>query len=77
MRSDVTAEDVLVLLAGLSASPTAVDRRGRSWERHLALLVDGLRAEGARPLPRPPLSRRRLERLTAELRGALASCRRG
>ncbi|MEA2305586.1 MAG: hypothetical protein QOH43_2866 [Solirubrobacteraceae bacterium] len=77
LRPDVVAEDILVLLAGLAGSPTALDRRGRSWERHLAVLVDGLRAEGAHPLPRPPLTRRRLERLTAELRGALASCRRG
>jgi AcrR family transcriptional regulator len=77
MRGDVVAEDVIVLLSGLAASPSALDRRGRSWERQLALAVDGLRAQGAHPLPRPPLSRRRLERLTAELRGALASCRRG
>ena len=54
MRDDVVAEDVLVLLSGLAASPSALDRRGRSWERHLALAVDGLRAQGADPLPAPP-----------------------
>ena len=25
------------------------------WRRHLALLLDGFRAEGAHPLPEPPL----------------------
>jgi hypothetical protein len=27
-----------------------------AWRRHLALLLDGLRADAAHPLPSPPLS---------------------
>jgi hypothetical protein len=29
-----------------------------AWKRYLAIVLDGLRPEAARPLPRRPLSRR-------------------
>ena len=32
------------------------------WRRYLSLLLDGLRAEAATPLPQPPLTRAQLER---------------
>jgi hypothetical protein len=32
-----------------------------AWKRYLALILDGLRPEAARPLPRRPLSRREFE----------------
>ena len=32
------------------------------WRRYLGLLLDGLRADAATPLPRPPLTRAQLER---------------
>lgn len=34
------------------------------WRRYLALLLDGLRADSATPLPRPPLTRAQLARAT-------------
>ena len=40
------------------------DARGRgagAWKRYLAIILDGLRPEAARPLPRRPLSRRQFE----------------
>jgi AcrR family transcriptional regulator len=33
------------------------------WRRHLALMLDGLRVEAARPLPQPPLTEAELERV--------------
>ena len=38
------------------------------WRRYLGLVLDGLRAEAATPLPHPPLTRAQLNRATA--RGA-------
>jgi hypothetical protein len=32
------------------------------WRRHLGMLLDGLRAEAATPLPHPPLTRAQLNR---------------
>jgi hypothetical protein len=32
-----------------------------AWKRYLAIILDGLRPEAARPLPRRPLSRRQFE----------------
>jgi hypothetical protein len=40
---------------------------GAAWERHLAVVIDGLRAEGAHPLPSRALSRNQLDALVREL----------
>jgi AcrR family transcriptional regulator len=61
LRPDVAAEDVPVLLIGLSWSLCGPHSRDETlWERYLAIMVDGLRAEGARPLPHPPADRETL-----------------
>ncbi len=65
MRPDVVAEDIPMLLAGVGLSRAAGP--GAAWERHLAVVIDGLRAEGAHPLPRRPLSRGRLDAIVSEL----------
>ena len=65
LRSDVVAEDIPMLLAGVGLSRSSGP--GVSWERHLALVIDGLRAEGAHPLPRKPLSRAQLDAMVSEL----------
>ena len=39
------------------------------WRRYLGLLLDGLRAEGATPLPHRPLTRAQLDRLHARKAG--------
>jgi AcrR family transcriptional regulator len=62
MRADVVAEDIPMLLAGVGRSRAGGP--GPGWERHLAVIVDGLRAEGARPLPSKPLRRAELDALT-------------
>ncbi len=38
------------------------------WRRYLGLLLDGLRAEAATPLPRPPLTRSQLARTAGPVR---------
>jgi len=65
LRDDVVAEDIPMLLAGVGVSRST--SRGVSWERHLALVIDGLRAEGAHPLPSKPLSRAQLDAMVSEL----------
>jgi hypothetical protein len=54
-----------MLLAGVGLSRSSGP--GVSWERHLGLVIDGLRAEGAHPLPRKPLSRAQLDAMVSEL----------
>jgi AcrR family transcriptional regulator len=65
MRNDVVAEDIPMLLAGVGLSRSAGP--GVAWERHLAVVIDGLRAEGAHPLPSKPLSRAQLDAMVREL----------
>jgi AcrR family transcriptional regulator len=65
MRADVVAEDVPMLLAGVGLSRVAGP--GAAWERHLAVVIDGLRADGAHPLPSRPLTRAQLDAIVREL----------
>jgi AcrR family transcriptional regulator len=65
MRTDVVAEDIPMLLAGVGLSRSAGP--GVAWERHLAVVIDGLRAEGAHALPSKPLSRAQLDAMVREL----------
>jgi AcrR family transcriptional regulator len=65
MRADVVAEDIPMLMAGVGLSRVAGP--GAEWERHLAVVIDGLRAEGAHPLPSRPLSRAQLDAIVREL----------
>jgi AcrR family transcriptional regulator len=68
MRRDVVAEDLPCLLSGLSGSLSMADRSSDFWQRHLAIVLDGLRADGAHPLPSGPPDRAALERLAAAKR---------
>ena len=65
MRADVVAEDIPMLMAGVGLSRVAGP--GAAWERHLAVVIDGLRAEGAHPLPSRPLDRAQLDAILREL----------
>jgi AcrR family transcriptional regulator len=57
LRPDVAYEDISVLLWSTGRVVDATrDVAPQFWERYLALLVDGLRAGSATPLPRPPLT---------------------
>jgi AcrR family transcriptional regulator len=57
LRPDVVYEDISVLLwtTGRVVDATR-EIAPEFWQRHLALVVDGLRAHSASPLPQPPLT---------------------
>jgi AcrR family transcriptional regulator len=62
IRSDVRALDIPVLLMAVAKSGLMLeDAVPGAWKRYLAIILDGLRPEAARPLPRGPLSRRQFE----------------
>ena len=57
LRPDVTAEDLpLVLWATARVIESTADVAPDHWRRYLGLVLDGLRASAATPLPRPPLT---------------------
>ena len=65
LRADFTAEDMpLVFWTGGRVIEATAAVAPEFWRRHLGLLLDGLRAEAAAPLPHPPLTRAQLNRAT-------------
>ena len=73
LRADIAAGDVSVLLWEIGR---VVEMTGACaselWRRYLALMLDGLRPEGARPLPHPAPTSAELDQAmteTAERRG--------
>lgn len=55
VRDDVVARDLLALSGMLTRVPAwQLAQEPDIWRRYLALMVDGLRPEPARPLPHPP-----------------------
>jgi AcrR family transcriptional regulator len=55
VREDVVARDLLALSGMLSRLPAwQLAQEPDIWRRYLALTLDGLRPEPARPLPHPP-----------------------
>lgn len=63
LRSDFTPEDMpLVFWTVGRVIEVTADVAPELWRRYLGLLLDGLRADAATPLPRPPLTRAQLER---------------
>ena len=66
LRADFTAEDMpLVFWTGGRVIEMSATVAPELWRRYLGLLLDGLRAEAATPLPHPPLTRAQLNRATA------------
>ena len=62
VRSDVRALDIPVLLMAVTKSGLLLeDAVPGAWKRYLGIVLDGLRPEAARPLPRRPLTRRQFE----------------
>ena len=63
LRPDVTSEDLPLVFwtSGRVIELTESVAPGY-WRRHLGLVLDGLRAGAATPLPRPPLTRAQLAR---------------
>jgi AcrR family transcriptional regulator len=65
LRSDFAPEDMpfVIWSVGRVIEETRVVAP-ELWRRHLGFLLDGLRADAATPLPRPPLTRAQLDRVT-------------
>lgn len=73
LRDDLTIEDLTVLLWGAGrAVEITGDIAPDYWQRHLGILLDGLRAPRATPLAGPPLTEAQGDALTAAW---AASCR--
>jgi AcrR family transcriptional regulator len=65
LRTDFTAEDMpLVFWTGGRVIEATAAVAPELWRRYLGLLLDGLRAEAATPLPHPPLTSAQLKRAT-------------
>jgi len=55
VRADVTGTDVILLMCAPNyVASYAPEASPDLWQRYLAIIFDGLRPEGARPLPQPP-----------------------
>ncbi|MET8001618.1 TetR/AcrR family transcriptional regulator [Nonomuraea glycinis] len=55
VRPDVTGTDVILLMCAPNHVVTYLpDPPPDLWRRYLAIIFDGLRPQGARPLPHPP-----------------------
>ena len=55
VRSDITGTDVTLLMcAPNEITRYLTDAQPDLWQRYLAIIFDGLRPEGAHPLPHPP-----------------------
>jgi AcrR family transcriptional regulator len=55
VRADVTGTDVILLMCAPNYVTSYLpDASPDLWKRYLAIIFDGLRAEGAHPLPHPP-----------------------
>ena len=64
LRPDFTPEDMpLVFMTAGRVLDAARGVAPDLWRRYLGLLLDGLRAQGATPLPRGPLTRTQMNRL--------------
>jgi len=56
LREDLALTDLAFVIWGISRTvEMTAGFAPRLWRRHLGLLLDGFRAEGAHPLPEPPL----------------------
>jgi AcrR family transcriptional regulator len=55
VRADVTGADVILLMCAPNyVTGYVLDASPDLWRRYLAIIFDGLRPEGAHPLPHPP-----------------------
>jgi AcrR family transcriptional regulator len=55
VRADITGTDIILLMCAPNYVISYVpDASPDLWQRYLAIIFDGLRPEGAHPLPQPP-----------------------
>lgn len=64
LRPDFETRDLITLMWAMSqVIRESMEVAPQTWRRHLAFVVDGLRAEAAHPIETPPLTDGRLEKL--------------
>lgn len=55
VRADIIGQDLFLLLTATSQAVAPLsDADPELWRRYVSLIFDGVRAEGAHPLPQPP-----------------------
>src|SRR5262245_50853398 len=70
LRADFAAEDVPMLFwTGGRVAEVSAGVAPDLWRRYLGLVLDGLRADAATPLPTPPLTRTQLDRVQTRKSG--------
>jgi AcrR family transcriptional regulator len=63
LRDDITTLEVMGLTkAAVACTPPSSKLRADGWRRFLAIVLDGLRADAATPLPVPPVTYEEIER---------------
>jgi AcrR family transcriptional regulator len=68
LRADFTPQDVALVVWGADrVAELAGDVAPAVWRRHLGLVFDGLRPDGAAPLPHPPLTEKQERRIGTEI----------
>ncbi|MFJ8010137.1 hypothetical protein ACIQ7J_38205, partial [Streptomyces fagopyri] len=76
LRDDVTPQDIAFVIwsqAGIIQATRTV--APRAWRRHLHLMLDAFRAQGAHPLPEPPLTSEQADQTLATLECNEEDCR--
>jgi AcrR family transcriptional regulator len=64
LRADFTLEDMAFVTWGTARTVEATAGvRPEVWRRHLAMMLDGMRASAAHPLPEPPMRPEELARV--------------
>jgi len=70
LRPDLTVEDLAFVIWSQSRINQATRQVApHAWRRHLYLLLDGFRSEGAHPLPEPPMTSEQAYRAMVGLNG--------
>ncbi|HEY3629270.1 MAG TPA: helix-turn-helix domain-containing protein [Jatrophihabitantaceae bacterium] len=65
LRGDIESPDLALLTWAIASTMDATRQAAPdAWRRHLAVLLDGLRADAAHPLPVPALTGRQLRNAT-------------
>jgi AcrR family transcriptional regulator len=75
VRADLTPEDLaFVIWSHTRVTEATSGIAPDAWRRHLHLLLDAFRSEGAHPLPAPPLTPEQLRQAMLRLGGAAPGC---
>jgi AcrR family transcriptional regulator len=51
LREDLIVDDIPMVMCGIGAATKKAHRCSEAWRRHLALVLDGMRAQGSGSLP--------------------------